>query len=207
MTAPAVIGFSRLNMRSSLSSDYYAFFTSIAASVRSVNTLVRFLPCSSAAERAPGGVSGDSNRQQDEQGRTSMALQVDLLEQSFGDVAAQGEAFAAAFYERLFILSPEAKPLFAETTMDQQEQKLLAALALVMERLREPEALTPLLKHLGERRLAYHVTPEHFELGGEALLETLRLFLGTQWTPELQAAWAEAYTGIVTVMLDDAPAD
>ena len=134
-----------------------------------------------------------------------MALQVDLLEQSFGDVAAQGEAFAAAFYERLFILSPDAKPLFAETTMDQQEQKLLAALALVMEHLREPEALTPLLKHLGERHLAYQVTPDHFELGGEALLETLRLFLGNQWTPELEAAWAEAYTGIVAVMLDDIP--
>lgn len=134
-----------------------------------------------------------------------MALQVELLEQSFGEVAAQGEAFAAAFYERLFILSPEAKPLFAETSMDVQEQKLLAALALVMERLREPETLTPLLKHLGERHLASQVTPEHFELGGEALLETLRLFLGDQWTPELQAAWAEGYSGLVSIMLDDAP--
>ncbi len=133
-----------------------------------------------------------------------MALQVELLEQSFGDVAAQGEAFTAAFYERLFILSPDAKPLFAETTMDLQEQKLLAALALVMARLREPEALEPVLKHLGERHLACQVTPEHFELGGGALLETLRLFLGDQWTPELETAWAEAYSGIITLMLSDA---
>jgi hemoglobin-like flavoprotein len=136
-----------------------------------------------------------------------MALQVDLLEQSFGDVAAQGDAFAAAFYQRLFALSPAMEPLFAGTEMDEQEAKLLAALALVMEHLREPETLAPVLKHLGERHLAARVTPDCFEFGGEALLETLRLFLGEQWTPELRDAWAGAYEAIVTVMLDESPAE
>lgn len=136
-----------------------------------------------------------------------MAFQVDLLEQSFGDAAAQGEAFAAAFYQRLSALSPAMQPLFAGTDMDEQEAKLLAALALVMEHLRQPEVLTPVLKHLGERHLAADVTPDCFELGGEALLETLRLFLGDQWTPELHHAWAEAYEAMVTLMLDDAPAE
>ena len=136
-------------------------------------------------------------------GELPMALQVELLEHSFSDVAAQGEAFAAAFYERLFTLAPETRALFAGTTMDQQEQKLLAALVLVMEHLREPEALAPVLKHLGDMHLAYDVTPEGFEVGGEALLETLRLFLGEQWTPDLHTAWAEAYGSIVTLMLAD----
>ncbi len=131
-----------------------------------------------------------------------MALRAELLEQSFGEVAAQGETFAAAFYERLFALSPETEPLFAGTDMEQQERKLLAALALVMERLREPEALEPVLQHLGKRHLAVGVTPEGFEFGGAALLETLRLFLGEQWTPDLEAAWADAYGAMVTVMLD-----
>ncbi len=136
-----------------------------------------------------------------------MALQVDLLEQSFGDVAAQGDAFAAAFYQRLFALSPAMQPLFAGADMDEQEAKLLAALALVMAHLRQPETLAPVLKHLGERHLAVDVTPGCFEFGGEALLETLRLFLGDQWTPELQNAWTEAYDAIVTLVLDDAPAE
>lgn len=87
--------------------------------------------------------------------------------------------------------------------MDQQEQQLLAALTLVMEHLREPGALAPVLRHLGERHLAYEVTPDGFEVGGEALLETLRLFLGDQWTPELEAVWADAYGEMVTLMLAD----
>ncbi len=131
-----------------------------------------------------------------------MALQTDLLAHSLSKVAAQGEAFAAACYEQLFALAPESKMLFAGTTMDQQEKKLLAALALVIEHLREPETLALVLKHLRQRHLAYQVTADGFEMSGEALLETLRLFLGDQWTPELQDAWMEAYGTLVTVTLE-----
>ena len=131
-----------------------------------------------------------------------MALQTDLLAHSISEVAAQGEAFAAAFYERLFALAPESRTFVAGTTMDQQEKLLLAALALVIEHLRKPETLATVLKHLSERHLAYQVTADGFEMGGAALLETLRLFLGDQWTPELQAAWTEACGTLATVMLE-----
>lgn len=131
-----------------------------------------------------------------------MALQTDLLAHSFSEVAAQGEAFAAAFYERLFALAPESRTLFAGTTMDQQEKQLLAALALVIEHLREPETLALVLKHLRQQHLAYQVTADGFEMGGETLLETLRLFLGDQWTPELQDVWTEAYGTLVMVTLE-----
>jgi len=104
-----------------------------------------------------------------------MALQVDLLEQRFGEVAAQ-------------------------------EEQLLAALALVMEHLRQPEALALVLKHLGERHLAVDMTPGCCEIGGAALRETLRLLLGEQWTPALQDAWAAASGALVTLMLDGEPA-
>lgn len=44
-----------------------------------------------------------------------MALKVKLLEESFQEVAPRGEEFVAAFYERLFMLYPEVKPLFERT--------------------------------------------------------------------------------------------
>ncbi len=133
-----------------------------------------------------------------------MTLRVDLLEHSFSSVLAQGEAFAATFYQQLFELAPETQALFADTSMEEQEQKLLAALALVMAHLREPERLAPVLKHLGEQHLKYRVTPDGFEMGGEALVETLRLFMGDHWSSELEVAWEQAYDAVVTLMLSDA---
>lgn len=136
-----------------------------------------------------------------------MALQVELLETSFRNVAAQGEAFAAAFYDRLFLRCPETRPLFAGADLDLQYKKLLAALTLIIEHLREPEVITPLLQDLGQRHLtAYHVRPEDLAMGGSALLDTLATFLGDQWTPELQQAWASAYAAIVEHMLAGTPA-
>jgi nitric oxide dioxygenase len=131
-----------------------------------------------------------------------MALQVDWLGYDSGEVAGQGEAFAASCYERLFALAPEGRSLFAAAAMEQQEQKLLAALALVMEHLGEPEKLASVLRYLGERQMAYEVTADGLEVGGAALLETLRLLLGEQWTPELEDAWADAFGTKVTVMLE-----
>ncbi len=91
-------------------------------------------------------------------GRKTIALQINLLETSFRAVEARGEAFTAAFYDHLFRFCPETKPLFADTDLALQYRKLLGALTLVIEHLREPEALTPLLYELGQRHLtAYRI--------------------------------------------------
>ena len=131
-----------------------------------------------------------------------MAIQADLLETSFRTLAAQSEAFTAAFYERLFLLCPDTKPLFANADMTLQSRKLLLALTLVIDHLREPEVITPLLQDLGQRHLsAYRVRPADLAAAGAALLETFAIFLGNQWTSELKEAWASAYTTIVQLML------
>ncbi len=137
-----------------------------------------------------------------------MALQVELLETSFRTLAVQGEAFTAAFYEWLFVLCPETKPLFADADMALQYRKLLLALTLVIDHLGEPDAITPRLHELGQRHLtAYHVRPADLAAAGAALLETFAVFLGKQWTSELQEAWASAYSTIIQLMLADASPD
>lgn len=130
-----------------------------------------------------------------------MALQVKLLAKSFQEVAVRGEEFVAAFYERLFTLSPEVKPLFEGVDMALQQKKLLGALSLVVENLRRPQVLVEALKELGKRHEGYRVLPEHYPMVGSALLETFAAFLGEKWTPELRDAWAEAYEVITELML------
>jgi hemoglobin-like flavoprotein len=91
-----------------------------------------------------------------------MALQIELLETSFQEIAPQGEAFVTKFYETLFARFPQTKGFFTSTDMKEQKKKLLGALALVIQNLRKPDVLAAALKGLGQRHEAYGVQPEHY---------------------------------------------
>jgi len=133
-----------------------------------------------------------------------MALQIELLETSFQAIAPHGEALVKAFYERLFSNYPHTRAFFASTDMKEQRKKLLGALILVIQNLRKPEVLTSALKGLGQRHAAYGVRPEHYPIVGTILLETFADFLGDDWTPAYQDAWAQAYEAICALMLEGA---
>jgi nitric oxide dioxygenase len=133
-----------------------------------------------------------------------MALDVQVLEQSFNRVKPQAEAFAASFYDTLFTNYPAARPLFAETDMAAQQEKLIGSLVLVIDNLRQPEALSGALKGLGARHVQYGALPEHYPMVGQTLLQTLATYLGPEWTTETQQAWAGAYGVITELMLEGA---
>lgn len=131
-------------------------------------------------------------------------LQVELLEQSFGEVKPKANEFVSSFYDNLFTANPEAKPLFDTTDMEAQKKKLLSSLVLVVENLRNPDALDSALKGLGARHVKYGALPEHYPLVGSALLTTFQQYLGNKWTPEVKQAWVGAYGAISEIMLDGA---
>ncbi len=133
-----------------------------------------------------------------------MSLQVELLQQSFELVKPRADEFVDSFYDNLFALYPEAKPLFANTDMAEQKKKLLISLMLVVKSLRMPDLLSEVLKGLGERHVKYGALPEHYPLVGNALLSTFEQYLGADWTPAVKQAWVDAYGAITTLMLEGA---
>lgn len=133
-----------------------------------------------------------------------MALDVELLEQSFELVKPKADDFVASFYNNLFTDYPAAKPLFESTDMAGQQQMLKGALVMVVGNLRKPEVLTKSLKGLGARHVKYGALPEHYPLVGNSLLKTLGQYAGSAWTPELENAWATAYGEITELMLEGA---
>jgi nitric oxide dioxygenase len=133
-----------------------------------------------------------------------MSLKVKLLESSFEKIKPQANEFVNSFYENLFTASPEAKPLFANTSMADQKQKLLASLVLVVENLQTPDLLNDSLKGLGARHVKYGALPEHYPLVGAALLIAFEQYLKSEWTPEVKQAWVDAYGVITEIMLDGA---
>ncbi len=134
----------------------------------------------------------------------SSELPVEILVSSFEKIKPRADEFAVSFYDNLFQLYPEVKPLFSQTDMKTQEKKLLNSLVLVVENLRNPEALEPVLKALGARHISYGATSKYYKPVGEALLMTFEQYLVEDWTPEVKKAWLNAYRAITALMLKGA---
>ena len=134
--------------------------------------------------------------------KEGMSLKVDVLAESFDLVVPQKEAFAEAFYNRLFFMYPQTTVLFTDADMKKQQASLVAALALVISSLKNSnnDQLASVLQSLGERHEGYGVKPEHYPMVGDALLKTFADFFGDQWTPELNDDWGDAYTAVVGLM-------
>lgn len=130
--------------------------------------------------------------------------QLQLIEESFAKITPMAEEFAATFYVNLFANYPAAKPLFTNTAMKAQEEKLLHSLMLVMENLHETDTLNECLRGLGASHVQYGALPEHYPLVGNSLLKTFEQYLGDNWTPEIKQAWVDAYNMIAEIMLEGA---
>ncbi len=144
----------------------------------------------------------DSNFGQTDSNSREITLDVELLESSFAKIRPRLSSFAASFYQVLFILHPETKPLFENTDMEAQEQKLAESLVLVVVNLRKLGFLTQALKDLATRHIQYGILPKHYPLVGNALLTTFENYLGSDWKPEVKKAWKDAYNLISSIMLE-----
>lgn len=126
---------------------------------------------------------------------------ISMLETSFAEFAREREDAAALFYERLFVLDPALRPMFANADMREQKIKLMAALGLVVGKLRALDEVVPVLETLAVKHVAYGAANRHYETVGTALIQTLSLTFGSGFTPELREAWIRAYGLVSGVMM------
>ena len=124
-----------------------------------------------------------------------------LVQDSFAKVAPIAETAADIFYDRLFEIAPEVRPLFPEIMTD-QKKKLMQMLATAVNGLKDLDAIVPAVQNLGARHVGYGVKEEHYDSVGAALLFTLGKGLGDDFTPEVEAAWTETYGILAGVMID-----
>ena len=76
----------------------------------------------------------------------------------------------------------------------------MATLKLAVRGLDDLDGLAPVLHALAERHVDYGVEAKDFTPVGNALLYTLKVGLGEQWTPELRQAWVDTFRTVATVM-------
>ena len=115
-----------------------------------------------------------------------------LVRESWRRFEPFAEDWAAIFYRRLFQLHPASRAWFAGTEMLTQRRKFSQMLGWMVHSLGNPERLVSEVARLARRHHAYGVRDSDYPSASAALLWTLEQAFGAEWTPELQAAWAEA---------------
>ncbi len=133
---------------------------------------------------------------------SEQTLDVKLLLASFLEIEPQADDFATSFYQILFDKYPRIRPLFAETDMQKQKDKLIESLQLVMGNVHNSEAFTSILKNLGKRHVKYGAVLTDYPLIGDALLQALEKHLGKSWNSETQQTWTLAYQLIADTMIE-----
>jgi hemoglobin-like flavoprotein len=129
--------------------------------------------------------------------------QIKLVQESFAKVAPIAGQAADLFYDRLFQIAPEVKPLFP-ADLTGQKKKLMGMLTTAVTNLHQVEKIVPAVQDLGRRHVGYGVKESYYKPVGEALIWTLEKGLGAAFTQPVKEAWVAAYTTLAGVMTEAA---
>ncbi|HEY6723715.1 MAG TPA: globin domain-containing protein [Polyangiaceae bacterium] len=129
-----------------------------------------------------------------------MSLNVPALRSSFDLVVEREPQLTHLFYDILFQRYPQAKPLFRNNPRQEQEKMLTDVLVKLMDHLEDAPWLVRELGALGSKHADYGVTDEMYGWVGSSLLAALEQVAADEWTPELAAAWTEAFQAIASLM-------
>jgi hemoglobin-like flavoprotein len=128
-----------------------------------------------------------------------------LVKSSFDRIWPRARHAADVFYDRLFKIAPQLRPLF-RGDMAEQKQKFMATLAILVGSLDDMEDLLPRAERLARQHLLYGVHESDYLLVGQALFWTLERELGADWTPAVAAAWRRTYEAVAGYMIQESGA-
>jgi hemoglobin-like flavoprotein len=118
-----------------------------------------------------------------------------LVRESAALLPANDPAPVHAFYDRLFELAPDVRPMF-KASLDQQVRKLADMLGWIIVNLDDPGTMMTTLQQLGVRHKEYGVVVDHYAPVGLALIHMFQVTLGERFTPAMEEAWLEIYAVI-----------
>ncbi|WP_406685113.1 globin domain-containing protein [Seonamhaeicola sp. MEBiC1930] len=131
------------------------------------------------------------------------AKTIELVQGTFKKVVPIADKAAEIFYDKLFDLDPQLKPLF-KGDMKAQGAKLMTMIGTAVNGLTNLESIVPAVQNLGKSHVGYGVKDSHYDTVGTALIYTLKTGLGKSFTPDVEDAWVEVYTVLATTMKDAA---
>ncbi|MGB0087349.1 MAG: globin domain-containing protein [Rhodomicrobiaceae bacterium] len=137
--------------------------------------------------------------------------QLRVLQRSFAKIEPIADQFGTVFYNRLFTIAPEIKPMFRTDLKAQQAKFMKVITEVVQLHLRSvvslpvtaqasASAVLPGAFWSGKLHAAYGVRMEDYATMKSALVWALEKTLGAECTDEVKDAWSTAYDIVVGAM-------
>ncbi len=117
-------------------------------------------------------------------------------------LAAHGPAITGEMYGRLFQDAP-IRALFNQSNQGKggaQVNALAAAVLGYAQNIDNLGALGPVVERIAQKHIGYTILPEHYPYVGKALLGAIAHVLGDAATPDVLAAWGEAYWFLADIL-------
>lgn len=119
-----------------------------------------------------------------------MSTRGELIEATFELAAERCEDLTPLVYERLFRQSPEMQPHFWRDTNGAIKGEMLArVIEAIFDFIGERKYANHLIQCEVVTHAGYDVPPEVFATFFGTVAETLKELLGSDWSPEIDAAW------------------
>ena len=128
--------------------------------------------------------------------------QIELVQQSWQIIVSRDmQTTGRIFYNCLFELAPEVKPMFRRASVNEQSAKFLSMINYFIMNLNNPQDAVGAISILAKQHVTYGVQEEQYTLIGRALLWTLQTTFTDKWNNELKQAWIIAYTMLAEAMM------
>jgi len=93
--------------------------------------------------------------------------------------------------------------MFESAALKTHAASVISTVGVAVAGLSDLSALVPVLQDLGTTHVGFGVEAAHYDIIEQALLDTLALGLGAEFTPDVRAAWTQIYGIIATTMKGD----
>ncbi|RXF70916.1 NO-inducible flavohemoprotein [Hansschlegelia zhihuaiae] len=116
---------------------------------------------------------------------------------------AHGLAVTRRMYERMF-QNPDIRDLFNQSHHGEtgsQPHALAAAVLAYARNIDNLDALAGAVERIAQKHVGLNILPEHYPYVADALLAAIEDVLGDAATPEILAAWGEAYWFLADVLI------
>lgn len=129
---------------------------------------------------------------------------INIIKSTIPLLESAGPALTQHFYQRMFSHNPELKHIFNMTHQKtgRQSVALFEAIAAYAKHIDNLAALTSAVERIAHKHTSFNIQPEHYQIVGYHLLETLREFAPEAFTQQVEEAWTAAYFFLAQVFID-----
>jgi nitric oxide dioxygenase len=115
-----------------------------------------------------------------------------------------GPALTKYFYQRLFSHEPELQDIFNMSNQHNGKQQvaLFEAIAAYAKNIENVAVLQSAVERIAQKHTSLNIQPEHYQVVGHHLIETLRELTGDAFSLDVEEAWVAAYQFLAQIFID-----